>query len=252
MGLLVDLGLSGKACIVTGATSGIGASVTQMLRAEGASVLGVARSSGDFQADVTEPDSAARIVEACEAAFGRVDVLVNNAGTMPVTAFEDLSDDDWQAQWELNVMASLRLMRAAAPGMAERGWGRIVNVSSSSGKRPSLRNPAYSVAKAAQLSLSRVFADEYAGRGVLVNAVAPGPTATELWTGPEGIAAQWAKRSGRSREDELAAAGAKLPVGRLGTPEEIAAVIVFLCSEQASNVAGAAWSADGGAVPFAF
>jgi NAD(P)-dependent dehydrogenase (short-subunit alcohol dehydrogenase family) len=149
-------------------------------------------------------------------------------------------------------MASLRLMRAAAPGMAERGWGRIVNVSSSSGKRPSLRNPAYSVAKAAQLSLSRVFADEYAGQGVLVNAVAPGPTATELWTGPQGIAAQSAERSGTSREDELAAAGAKLPVGRLGTPEEIAAVIVFLCSELASNVAGAAWSADGGAVPFAF
>jgi len=248
----VDLGLNDKACIVTGATSGIGAAVTRLLRAEGAGVLGVARSSGDFQADVTEPDAAGRIVAACEAEFGRVDVLVNNAGTMPVASLDELRDEDWQAQWELNVMASLRLMRAAAPGMAERGWGRIVNVSSSSGKRPSLRNPAYSVAKAAQLSLSRVFADEYAGRGVLVNAVAPGPTATELWTGPEGIAAQSAQRSGTSREDELAAAGAKLPVGRLGTPEEIAAVIVFLCSEQASNVAGAAWSADGGAVPFAF
>jgi NAD(P)-dependent dehydrogenase (short-subunit alcohol dehydrogenase family) len=248
----VDLGLNGKACIVTGATSGIGAAVTRLLRAEGADVLGVARSSGDFQADVTDAGAAERIVAACESAHGRVDVLVNNAGTMPVATLAELSDEDWQAQWDLNVMASLRLMRAAAPGMAERGWGRIVNVSSSSGKRPSLRNPAYSVAKAAQLSLSRVFADEYAGQGVLVNAVAPGPTATELWTGPQGIAAQSAERSGTSREDELAAAGAKLPVGRLGTPEEIAAVIVFLCSERASNVAGAAWSADGGAVPFAF
>lgn len=246
----MDLGLNGKACIVTGATSGIGAAAARMLRAEGADVLGVARSGGDFQADVTDPDAAARIVAACESAFGRVDVLVNSAGTMPVTAFDDLTDEDWQSQWELNVMASLRLMREAAPGMAERGWGRIVNVSSSAGKRPSLRNAAYAVTKAAQLSLSRVFADQYAAEGVLVNAVAPGPTASELWTGDSGIAAQVAEKAGTTREQELENAAAKIPVGRLGTPEEIAGVIVFLCSEQASNVAGAAWSVDGGTVPF--
>ena len=246
----MDLGLNGKACIVTGATSGIGAATARLLRAEGADVLAVSRSSDDFSADVTDPDAAARIVAECEARFGGVDVLVNNAGTMPVTPLDELTDRDWQEQWELNVMASLRLMRAAAPKMAERGWGRIVNVSSSAGKRPSLRNAAYAVAKAAQLSLSRVFADEYAAKGVLVNAVAPGPTATELWTGDAGIAAQIAQRGGTSREDELAAAGAKVPLGRLGEPDEIAAVIVFLCSEQASNVAGASWSADGGTVPF--
>ena len=246
----MDLGLSGKACIVTGATSGIGAAATRMLRAEGADVLAVARSSGDFQADVTDPDAAERIVAACESSFGGVDVLVNGAGTSSVASLDELTDEDWQAQWELNVMASLRLMRVAGPKMAERGWGRIVNVASSSGKRPSSRNAAYSVAKAAQLSLSRVFADEYAGRGVLVNAVAPGPTATELWTGESGLAAQAAQRRGTSREDELAAAAAKVPVGRLAEPEEIAAVIVFLCSERASDVAGASWSVDGGTVPF--
>src|SRR5436305_3287087 len=141
-------------------------------------------------ADVTDPGAAERIVAACQAAFGRVDVLVNNAGTMPVASLNELSDDDWQSQWELNVMASLRLMRLAAPGMAERGWGRIVNVGSSAGKRPSGRNPAYSVAKAAQLMLARVVADQYAPRGVLVNAVAPGPTAAEHWTGDSGAAAQ--------------------------------------------------------------
>ena len=143
-------------------------------------------------------------------------------------------------------------MRAAAPRMAERGWGRIVNVSSSSGKRPSLRNAAYSVTKAAELSLSRVFADEYAGTGVLVNAVTPGPVASELWTGEGGMAAQAAERAGSTREKELEAAASKVPIGRMGEPEEIAAVIVFLCSEQASNVLGAAWSVDGGAVPFPF
>jgi len=269
----VDLGLSGKACIVTGATSGIGAATTRMLLRAGARVLLVARDEerlataareadalvGDragavstVAADVTDPDAAGRIVTACESAFGEVDVLVNNAGTMPVASLDELSDDDWQSQWDLNVMGSLRLMRLAAPGMAERGWGRIVNVGSSAGKRPSGRNAAYSVAKAAQLMLSRVFADEYAGRGVLVNAVAPGPTATELWTGDRGIAAQAAERSGSSREDELDAAGSKLPLGRLAEPDEIAAVIVFLCSEQASNVAGASWSVDGGTVPFPF
>jgi 3-oxoacyl-[acyl-carrier protein] reductase len=246
----VDLGLSGKACIVTGATSGIGAAAARMLRAEGASVLGVARTSGDFQADVTDPDAAERIVAACESAFGRVDVLVNNAGTMPVAALDELTDADWQAQWELNVIASLRLMRLAAPRMANHGWGRIVNVASSAGKRPSSRNAAYAVTKAAQLSLSRVFADQYASQGVLVHAVAPGPTASELWTGDQGIAAQAAAKAGTSREQELEAAASKVPIGRLAEPEEIAAAIVFLCSEQASNIVGASLSVDGGTVPF--
>jgi 3-oxoacyl-[acyl-carrier protein] reductase len=258
----VDLGLRGKACIVTGATSGIGAATAKALDAEGAQILLVARNAERLgaaaqsltaaaacEADVTDPDAAERIVAACESAFGRVDVLVNNAGTMPVTPLSELSDEDWQAQWELNVMASLRLMRVAAPKMAERGWGRIVNVASSAGKRPSLRNAAYSVAKAAQLSLSRVFADEYAAHGVLVNAVAPGPTGTQLWLADDGIAAQVAERAGTTRDQELESAAAKIPRGRLGEPDEVAAVIVFLCSEQASDVVGAAWSVDGGTVP---
>src|SRR4051794_8637544 len=207
MGLLMDLGLSGKACIVTGASSGIGAAVTRMLRAEGADVLGIARRSADFQADVTDPDAAERIVSECERRFGRVDVLVNNAGTSDVMALEDLTDEEWELQWQLNVIGPMRLMRAAVPGMADRGWGRIVNVASSAGKRPSLRNPAYTVTKTAQLALSRVYADTYAGKGVLVNAVAPGPTATELWTAEGGIADQQAQRAGTSLEEELEAAG---------------------------------------------
>lgn len=246
----MDLGLNGKACIVTGGTRGIGAATADRLEAEGAQVLRVAR-SGDFAADVTEPGAAERIVAECEQRFGSVDVLVNNAGTTPVKPLDELTDHDWQEQWELNVMASLRLMRVAAPKMAERGWGRIVNVSSSAGKRPSLRNAAYTVAKAAQLSLSRVFADTYAPRGVLVNAVAPGPTSSPLWVGEGGIAEQSAAKEGKSKEEVLEAQAGKVPIGRMGEPEEIAAVIVFLCSEQASNVAGAAWSVDGGVQPFA-
>lgn len=242
----MNLGIDGKACIVTGASSGIGAATARLLAAEGARVLGVSRSEG-FQADVTEAGAAEGIVTECERRFGGVDVLVNCAGTSRMASLDELTEDDWREQWELNVMAPMRLMRAAAPRMAERGWGRIVNVASSSGKRPSARNAAYSVTKAGELALSRVFADAYAAKGVLVNAVAPGPVATPLWTGPGGLAEQ----SAPTREEGLAAAGAKIPVGRLGTAEEIAAVIAFLCSEAASNVAGAAWSVDGGAVPFA-
>jgi 3-oxoacyl-[acyl-carrier protein] reductase len=133
--------------------------------------------------------------------------------------------------------------------MAERGWGRIVNVCSSSGKRPSQRNVAYSVTKSAQLSLSRVFADAWAARGVLVNAVTPGSIAGELWLDPGGLADQSAAAQGTSREQVLDAIAGAVPLRRLGTPEEIAAVITFLCSEAASNVSGAAWSVDGGAVP---
>jgi 3-oxoacyl-[acyl-carrier protein] reductase len=140
-------------------------------------------------------------------------------------------------------------MRELAPAMADRGWGRIVNVCSSSGKRPSSTNMAYSVTKAAQLSLSRSFADLYAARGVLVNAVTPGPVAAELWLAPGGLADQQAAARGITRDEVLDATAARIPLGRLGSPDEIASVIVFLCSERASDVAGAAWSVDGGSVP---
>jgi 3-oxoacyl-[acyl-carrier protein] reductase len=259
----MDLGLTGKGCVVTGASRGIGLATAKTLAAEGARVLLVARSEerlaeavdgvqGDAAAlaiDVTDPAAAERIVRAAEERFGSLEVLVNNAGTSRARALDELTDEEWDEQWRLHVMASMRLMRAAAPSMAERGWGRVVNVGSSSGKRPSLSNAAYSVSKAAQLALSRVFADTYAGKGVLVNAVAPGPVATPLWMAEGGLADQAAERQGVSREQALEAARGKIPIGRFGTEDEIAAVIAFLCSEKASDVAGATWSVDGGAVP---
>jgi 3-oxoacyl-[acyl-carrier protein] reductase len=261
----MDLGLKDRACIVTGASSGIGRATAVMLAGEGAATLlvgrrvealeEVARECSDaggraqqVALDVTALDAGERLLEACIGHFGRVDALVNSAGTSAVRSLEELTDEDWRGQWELNVLGPMRLMRAIAPCMAERGFGRIVNVCSSSGKRPSGTNMAYSVAKAAELSLSRAFADMYAGRGVLVNAVAPGPVGDELWLAPGGLADQQARTRGVSRDEVLSEAAGRVPVGRLGSAEEIAAVIVFLCSELASNVAGAAWSVDGGTV----
>jgi len=243
----MNLGLEGRVCVVTGGTRGIGAATARMLSQEGARVLSVARSGGDVELDVTAADAGERLLAACPAAPW---ALVNNAGTSQARALEDLADADWQRQWDLHVMAPMRLMRAFAPAMAEAGGGRIVNVSSSAGRRPSGRlDASYSVTKAAQLSLSRVFADAFAAKGVLVNAVAPGAVEGELWTEEGGLADQIAARSGKTRDEVLEATRQGPPLGRMGSDDEIAAVITFLCSEPASNVAGAVWAADGGAVP---
>jgi 3-oxoacyl-[acyl-carrier protein] reductase len=243
----MNLGIEGRVCAVTGGTRGIGAATARMLAQEGARVLSVARHGADVELDVTAPDAAERLLAACpEPPWA----LVNNAGTSQARALEDLTDADWQEQWELHVMAPMRLMRAFAPAMAEAGGGRIVNVSSSSGRRPSGRlDASYSVTKAAELSLSRVFADAFASKGVLVNAVTPGAVEGELWTEEGGLADQIAARSGKTRDEVLESTRQSPPLGRMGSDDEVAAVIAFLCSELASDVAGAAWAVDGGTVP---
>jgi len=243
----MNLGLEGRVCVVTGGTRGIGAATARMLAQEGARVLTVSRHGADVELDVTAPDAGLRLLDACADPPW---ALVNNAGTSQARGLDDLADADWQEQWELHVMAPMRLMRALAPVMAEAGGGRIVNVSSSSGRRPSGRlDAAYSVTKAAELSLSRVFADAFAAKGVLVNAVTPGAIDGELWNEEGGLADQIAARTGKTRDEVLESTRSSPPLGRMGTAEEVAAVIAFLCSEHASNVAGAAWAVDGGTVP---
>jgi 3-oxoacyl-[acyl-carrier protein] reductase len=253
----LDLGLRDRVCIVTGSTAGIGLAAAGLLAGEGARVVTAGRRKqtpgvGEtlhVACDLSEPGTPAELVSAALAALGRVDCLVNNVGAAYQASFDELSDEQWDEMWQLNVMSYVRMIRAVLPGMRERGAGAIVNVSSTAGKRPSSSMPNYSVTKAAVLSLSRLVADLYAADGIRCNALAPGPTATEAWLGKVGLAEQQAERTGKSKEEVLAAVAAGRPLGRLAKPEEIAAVIVFLCSERAAYVTGAAWSADGGTVP---
>jgi NAD(P)-dependent dehydrogenase (short-subunit alcohol dehydrogenase family) len=253
----VDLGLRDTVCVVTGSTGGIGLETAKLLVAEGARVVTTGRSGNapdvgealHVNADLAAAGEPERVIDETEARLGRVDVLVNNVGVAYQRTFEEVTDEQWDELWHLNVMSYVRAIRAVLPGMKERHAGAIVNVSSTAGKRPSASMPDYSVTKAAVLSLSRLVADVYAKEGIRCNAVTPGPTATEAWLGEGGLADQQAARTGKSRDEVLASVGGGRPLGRLAEPEEIASVIVFLCSERSSYVTGAAWSADGGTVP---
>ena len=247
----MELGLRGKACVVTGSTDGIGREVARQLAVEGALVVTSGRSAAPgvgeahhVTTDLSEPDAPGALVGEAIDRLGRLDVLVNNVGAAYQARFEELSDEQWDEMWQLNVMSAVRAIRAALPQLRETR-GAIVNVSSTAGKRPSTGMPNYSVTKAALLSLSRLVADLYAGDGVRCNAVTPGPTATEAWLGEGGLADQ----AGGDRDEVLRKVAAGRPLGRLAHPEEIAAAAVFLCSERASYVTGAAWSVDGGTVP---
>jgi NAD(P)-dependent dehydrogenase (short-subunit alcohol dehydrogenase family) len=246
----VDLGLEDRVCVVTGSTGGIGLATARLLVGEGARVVTSGRSGAPaigealhVSGDLGEDGGPELVVERAVAELGGLDCLVNNVGVARIAGFEDVSDDEWNEYWQLNVMSYVRAIRAALPALKGRR-GVIVNVSSTAGKRPSTGMPHYSVAKAAVLSLSRLVADLYAKDGIRCNAVTPGPTATEAWLGAGGLADQQG-----DREEVLAKVGAGRPLGRLAEPEEIAAVIAFLCSDRASYVTGAAWSADGGTVP---
>jgi len=248
----MELGLSGCACLVTGSTAGIGLETARQLIAEGARVATCGRRGAPgigeahhVSADLVVSGEPERAVAEAATALGGLDVLVNNVGIARQARFEDVDDAEWDLYFQLNVMSYVRTIRAALPYLRASDAAAIVNVSSSAGKRPSTGMPHYSVMKAAVLSLSRLVADLYASEGIRCNAVTPGPTTTDVWLADGGLADQL----GSDREAVLAKVAAARPLGRFGTAEETAAVIVFLASQRASYVTGAAWSVDGGTVP---
>jgi 3-oxoacyl-[acyl-carrier protein] reductase len=255
----VDLGLQGRAAIVTGASRGIGRHVALGLAAEGCRVLLCARDRdalaavqaevGDgavpFRVDVTDPSAAPATVAECQRAFGRLDIVVNNAGGASPKPLPELTADDWQAGLEVNFLAAARLSVAAVPVMRAAGWGRLVHVASISGREPDPLFAPYSAAKAALLNLSTALSQAYASYGVLSSCVVPGVTITEL---VEANALATAERKGIGAADVMAQMLDKhrVAAGRFGRPEEIAAAVVFLASEQASWISGATLEVDGG------
>jgi 3-oxoacyl-[acyl-carrier protein] reductase len=252
------MGLEDRAAIVTGASRGIGRAIATALAAEGAKVLLCARDPGALAAtaaelpgaevlavDVTDPTAAGRIVDACTTAFGRLDVLVNNAGSALPKPLAELTAEDWQSSMEVNFLSAARLSVAAAPVMATAGWGRIVHVASISGREPDPAFAPYSAAKAALINLSTSLAQAFGPQGVLSSCVIPGITLTELVTENAEAAAD---QLGTTADDVVAKTlrRHRVPVGRFGEPSEIADAVLFLCSERASWINGATLEVDGG------
>jgi 3-oxoacyl-[acyl-carrier protein] reductase len=254
----MDMGMTDLRVLVTGGSAGIGLATAKLLAADGARVMIASRHPEQaaasigvaaVSADLATADGCERAVAQALDVLGGLDVLVNNVGIARIGQFADTGDELWQLAWDTNVMSYVRCIRAALPALRESPAAAVVNVASTSGKRPSAGMPEYSITKAAVLSLSRLVADVHAGDGIRCNAVCPGPTLSPAWLDRGGLADQTSGESDRSRDEVLRAVGAGRPLGRMAEPAEIAAVIAFLCSPRSSYVTGAAWSADGGTVP---
>jgi 3-oxoacyl-[acyl-carrier protein] reductase len=258
----MDLGLQGRVAVVTGASRGIGRRVARDLGREGCQLVLCARDGGALDevakeladldvsseavpADLTEPRAAAQIVDRARQRFGRLDVLVNNAGVAQPRRLLELSEEDWEGSFALNFFAAARLSAACVPIMIAGGWGRIVNVASTQGLEPDPYFGPYGAAKAALVNLTKCYGRAFSAQGVLTSCVVPGITATEM---VRENAAAAARAQGVSEEEVMRRMLAKdpIPLGRIGTVEEVAAAVVFLASERASWITGAALAVDGG------
>ncbi|PPK63230.1 SDR family oxidoreductase [Actinokineospora auranticolor] len=265
----MDLGLDGRVAVVTGASRGIGLAVTRGLLDEGARVVAVSRTTGPdlaalegpalrhLPADLTDPDAPERAVEAAVREFGALDVLVNNAGgpppgtKLPRASFFDADDADWAAMLDFNLMTAVRAARAAIPRMLTAGGGAIVNVSTTLAVAPSPVNVDYGAAKAAVNSLGKALSEEFAPRGVRVNTVSPAGVRTPWWTDADGAADRIAAMVGADREEVLDSVGPRMLgmlTGRLIDPQEIADVVLLLCSPRSGSTTGANFTVDGGSV----
>jgi 3-oxoacyl-[acyl-carrier protein] reductase len=244
----MDLGIEGKVALVTAATKGIGLAIAKELAREGARVSIVARTKADVErvaddlagcgvtADVTTEEGCTRAVEETQHLLGPVDILVNNYGARAGTSWKDTTPKELEAAFAGNVLVSARMTQLVLPGMVERGWGRVVVISSVWGREAG-GAPAYNAAKAAENSLVKSLAREHASSGVTVNAVAPGSV---LWEG-----GGWDRRQKADPHGIADFMRHEMPLGRFGTADEVASVVAFVCSRQASLVTGACIAVDG-------
>ena len=260
----MDLRIEGKLALVTGSTSGIGKAIAVKLLQEGASVIINGRSQESIDrvleelypigkvygiaADLTTAGGADRLVNAAKA-IGNVDILINNVGFFEFKPFFEIGDDEWSKLFDLNFMSGVWLTRALMPRMLERNWGRIVFVASEAGVKPNPEMIHYSVTKTTQIALARGLAEMTKETGVTVNSALVAPTWTE---GVEVFLDKIARSSGttveKMRTDYFEADGVNSLLQRFATPDEIADLIVFLCSKNASAINGAAQRVDGGII----
>jgi NAD(P)-dependent dehydrogenase (short-subunit alcohol dehydrogenase family) len=259
--------LAGRVAVVTGASKGIGRAIARELAGQGAHLVVNARGREALDAvaaelrdrgcavepvaaDVATPDGAAAIVDAARARFGRIDVLVNNAGKGSPKPILEQTDADWHASLELNLMSAVRLSLRVVPMMRAQSGGRIINISSRVGRQPDPYFAPYAAAKAALINFTKSLANAFSKDGVLVNCVVPGLIRTEA---VEEAAAKSAAATGKTVDEVFAATLAKrpIPVGRLGEPEDVAGLVVFLAGPRASWITGSTFTVDGGIVPTA-
>jgi NAD(P)-dependent dehydrogenase (short-subunit alcohol dehydrogenase family) len=257
----MDLGLTGRTAVVTGASRGIGLAITRGLAANGVHVVaGSQKSSPELdelardekvqvlEVDLAEPDGPGRLVAL---AGDRVDILVNNVGTAPARTggFLDITDEDWQKTITLDLMAAVRATRGVLPAMLTAGRGAIVTICSVNASLPDPAVLDYSAAKAALAAFCKALSKEVGPRGIRVNTVSPGPVATDLWLGDQGVAQTVSHATGLQPAEVASQAARQSVTGRFSRPDEVADLVLMLASDRTANVTGADFRIDGGLVP---
>jgi NAD(P)-dependent dehydrogenase (short-subunit alcohol dehydrogenase family) len=256
----MDLHLTDKVAVVTGANKGIGLAITEALVAEGARVVAGSLSTGNLDGvdrvtaipvDLLAEDGPALLVQKAIDEYGRLDVLVNNVGAVRirVDGFLGTSDDEFRWALEMDFFTGLRATRAALGPMVEQGHGSIVNIASvNSFFQPDAATVDYGVAKAAVVNLSKSLSQEFGPKGIRVNCVSPGQVSTDLWLGEDGVAATIANAAGVDADTIRAAAAAAIPTSRFTTPQEVATLVAMLASDRTANVTGVNYVIDGGLI----